>query len=153
MGSHTKLVQQSVSRFENWPTRLSAFLDARRAARFEYGGHDCCLFVADALLAMTGVDFAAAFRNRYNSSFGALRRMREACADATVDAVAGQVFGAHGLAEISPLFAQRGDVLALSLAREGMVLGLIALDGMPVIAAERGWGVSDRVYAMKAWHV
>jgi hypothetical protein len=142
-----------VSRFEDWPTRLSAFLHARRHARFEYGAHDCCLFVADALQAMTGTDFAAAFRNQYNSSFGALRRLREACAEATVDRVAGQVFAAHGLPAISPGYAQRGDVLALSLVREGIVLSLVAPDGMPIIAAECGWGISDRACALKAWKV
>lgn len=143
----------SVTRFEHWPSLLSSFLDSRRQARFTYGAHDCCLFVADALKVITGVDFAADFRNRYSSEFGALRRMREYCADATVDAVAERVFSAHGLPLISPARAQRGDVLALSLAREGMVLSFIALDGMPVIAAERGWGISERAYALKAWKV
>jgi uncharacterized protein DUF6950 len=142
-----------VSRFENWPTLLSAFLDARRQARFCYGAHDCCLFVADALRVITGVDFAAQFRNRYNTAFGALRRLRESTASASVDATAGRIFAAHGLPAIPPGYAQRGDVLALSLAREGVVLSLVSLDGMPIIAAERGWGISDRACALKAWKV
>lgn len=153
MGTHAQLVQQPVSRFEDWPTRFSTFLDARRTTRFAYGAHDCCLFVADALEVITGIDFAAEFRNRYHSAFGARRRIREICPSATVAAIAALIFGAYGLREISPAYAQRGDVLALSLAREGIVLGLISLDGMPIIAAEYGWGISDRMYAVKAWKV
>lgn len=142
----------SVTRFEHWPSLLSAFLDARRNARFEYGVHDCCLFAADALRAITGTDFAAQFRRQYYTRFGALRRMREHCIPPTVENLAAQVFASFGLREIAPGYAQRGDVLVLQQPHD-TALGIIALDGMPVIAAERGWGISDRSHALKAWKV
>lgn len=152
MGPHAKLVQQPVSRFADWPTRLSAFLDARRTTRFAYGAHDCCLFVADALEVITGIDFAAEFRNQYNSAFGALCRMREKCVEATVDAVAGHIFAAYGLPEISPAYAQRGDVLTL-WQRDGMTLGLVLLNGMPAVADDPGWTITGRAHALRAWKV
>lgn len=142
-----------MQRYDDWPSRLSSYLESRRHTQFAYGSHDCCLFVADAIEAMTGVDVAAHFRDQYHSRFGALRRLRERSVRPTVDVIAGQVFGAYGLPEIQAAYAQRGDVLALSLDREGVVLGLVALDGMPIIAAEQGWGVAGRSYALRGWHV
>ena len=141
-----------MQRFADWPARLDSFLQSRRATAFTYGAHDCCLFVADAIVVMTGIDFAAEFRNRYRTRFGALRRLREKCAGGTVDAIAGQVFAAHGVAEIRPGYAQRGDVVAIR-QRDDMVLGLIMLNGWPVVADDPGWAMSSRAHAVRAWKV
>ena len=142
----------NVRRFEDWPSRLDSFLESRRATPFSYGSHDCCLFAADAVLAITGVDPAASFRNRYKSAFGAMRRMREVCADATVWATARDVFGDLHLPEIDPLFAQRGDVVLVSHSA-GESLAVIAPDGWPVAPDDIGWKRSDRAYALTAWRI
>jgi len=47
-----------VTRFENWPLLLSAYLTERRAMPFEWGGNDCLTFAAKGVHAMTGVDFS-----------------------------------------------------------------------------------------------
>lgn len=40
---------------------------------FEWGKADCCLFAADAVIAMTGVDHAKDFRGKYTTEIGAKR--------------------------------------------------------------------------------
>lgn len=52
-------------RLEDWPARLHAAVEAARSTPFEWGRHDCILFAADCVAAMTGDDLAAAFRGRY----------------------------------------------------------------------------------------
>lgn len=67
----------SLARFPDWRPRLHALLEARRALGFSWeDGRDCCLWAADAILAMTGKDVAAELRG-YRSRFGATRRLVE----------------------------------------------------------------------------
>lgn len=40
---------------------------------FSWGKNDCCLFVADIVLEITGIDYAKEFRGRYNTRLGAMR--------------------------------------------------------------------------------
>lgn len=54
-----------MTRLEDWPSRLTAAVDAARGKPFSWGSHDCILFAADCVAAMTGTDLAAAFRARY----------------------------------------------------------------------------------------
>ena len=60
-------------RFENWPTRLNHYLAACEKRAFAWGDFDCALFAAGAVLIMTGVDYAAQYRGRYDSALGAAR--------------------------------------------------------------------------------
>jgi hypothetical protein len=135
-------------RFDDWPARLSSFLEARRDTPFRYGAHDCCLFTADAVLAMTGTDVAVSFRDHYRSAFGALRRLRIATPIATVEGVADQVFGCG----VTPNYAQRGDVVLLA-SPSGLILGIVALDGRAAAAAETGWLAFPLSCARRAWRI
>ncbi|MBB1247466.1 DUF6950 family protein [Rhizobium sp. G21] len=66
----------------DWRSRLIAFLEARERAGFAWGARDCLMMTADAHVAMTGRDFAAAYRGRYRSESGAARMLRRnGCAD------------------------------------------------------------------------
>ncbi len=64
-------------RVENWPLVLDGHL--RRAADlpFAWGSHDCCLWAADVVHGMTGVDYAAGFRGRYRTALGAARQIKK----------------------------------------------------------------------------
>jgi len=48
-----------VTRFDNWPMLLSAYLTERRTMPFAWGSNDCLTFAAKGVLAMTGQDFSA----------------------------------------------------------------------------------------------
>lgn len=140
-------------RFEDWPSRLSSYLEERRYAEFGYGTHDCCTFVGDAILAMTGTDIAADFRQSYHSSLGALRRICAYTGRMTVESVAEAVMRAHGLPEIPPGHAMRGDAVLVKQPESDDVLGLISLGGTIFAAAERGWHTFPVSCARRAWRV
>ena len=133
-------------RYDDWPARLGAFLARHQYEPFAYGRWDCCLFVAAAIEAMTGVDPAASVRGTYSSARGARRY-------GSVVAAVEAVTASYGMPETSVLKARRGDV-ALAAGITGGSLGLVALDGrdvllvssnglwrVPVLSAIRAWSV------------
>jgi ferric-dicitrate binding protein FerR (iron transport regulator) len=62
-------------RYPDWEARLAAYLDSVRVRPFEWGTHDCCLFAAGAVEAMTGVDPMPEFRGAYSTQRGARRAL------------------------------------------------------------------------------
>lgn len=105
-------------RAADWEPRLHAVLDAYAAKPFEWGVSDCCLFIADAVQAMTGVDPAKPYRGRYSSETGArlaLRRYGAGTLLATFD-------GAFG-ASVAPAFAHRGDIVLINELTAGVCMG------------------------------
>jgi hypothetical protein len=105
-----------MQRRNDWPERLSAFVESRRFAPFEWGTNDCALFAADGVLAMTDVDLAAALRTYTD----------EAGAAALISKAGGMAGFARTLAHRGPGRAQRGDiVLAVIAGREtfGLCMG------------------------------
>jgi hypothetical protein len=61
-----------MTRLHDWPERLAELIQQRLASPFAWGSNDCCLFAADAILATTGEDPAAALRGAYSDAAGAL---------------------------------------------------------------------------------
>lgn len=123
-----------ISRLSNWDIRLSEYLSSVRNTEFCFGQHDCALHSANAVLAMTGTDIAAAFRGRYSTAQGsvlALARYGAGTLDATVDAI---------LPAIPPSHARRGDLVwtgealgvcdgttGLFVGQEGEAEGLVTI--------------------------
>lgn len=135
-----------MTRYPNWAVRLDAFLRENARRPFRYGDWDCCLFVASAIEAITGVDVAVEFRGRYASRDEA-RQIA-----GSVEAAAVRVAAQFDLRAIGACFAQRGDI---SLVRRGgdASLGLIGLDGDLVVAGGRGLVKIGRGLAKRAWRV
>lgn len=112
----------AIARKPDWAAALDTFLQASRQRKFAYGSWDCCLFAAAAIHAMTGCDMAAPYRRCYGSRRASVRLV------GSVASVAAKVFGAHGLSEVPPAMAQRGDaVLVHQSGRDA--LGVMAMDG------------------------
>ncbi len=65
-----------LQRLQDWRPRLVGYLETVRTRSFAYGSHDCGLFAAGAVRAMTGVDLAAQFRGRYDSLKAGLKLVR-----------------------------------------------------------------------------
>lgn len=59
----------------NWPTRLNRYILDNLKTPFKWGEFDCCLFAANAIMAMTGTDYAAAFRGKYSTKAGATKAL------------------------------------------------------------------------------
>lgn len=133
-----------MQRFEDWPTRLAAFIEARHERAFSWGEADCCLFVCDGVEAMTGADPASRWRGLYSSEKGARRLMRDN----------GGVFGLASLAFGPPVvsaMAARGDVVLIDTpAGEALAICVGAL-----IAAQGESGIEfHQINAAKAaWKI
>lgn len=65
-------------RYPDWRARLTAWLHSVRHRPFAEGTHDCALFAAGAIQAMTGTDFAAPYRGKYSTTRGGIRVLRRA---------------------------------------------------------------------------
>jgi hypothetical protein len=134
-------------RYPDWPERLAAFIETRRAEPFAWGSNDCGLFAADAVRAIYGIDLAHDLRGAYHSEEGAKQAVGGA-----LEPYAERICAAFGFEEIRPLFAQRGDVV-LWRTEQGPTLGIIGLNGpalfltptrlieVPVRALDRAWRV------------
>lgn len=94
-----------MKRHQDWPTRLNACIQAARARPFVWGEHDCCLFAADCVLAMTGEDLAAPWRGTYHTEWGAARVLTE---QGGLHAI---IIRALGYPLASPALARRGDLV------------------------------------------
>ena len=106
----------TLTRFPDWPQRLVRALDDRRSTPYAWGSNDCATFAAGMIAAVTGQDFAAAFRNRYKSQVGA-RRMLKAHGWKDLEALADDLLPRQDGRK------QRGDVV-LYAGRHGAFLGI-----------------------------
>lgn len=125
--------------------RLRALLADRRRAAFTWGVHDCCLFAADVVHALVGVDPALALRRTYTNERQALRVV---LALGGLEGIATRVLGAPLRA---PLLACVGDV---GLVRDGARELLAVCTGETwTVPAARGLGVLPLTNVRVAWRV
>lgn len=133
-----------MQRLEDWPTRLAEFIEARGERTFSWGESDCCLFVCDAIEAMTACDPGARWRGLYSTEKGARRVLRD---NGGVAGIATLVLGQP----VPPAHAGRGDVVLIDTP-DGEALatclgGVIAAQGQcgvefhPMTAAKAAWKV------------
>lgn len=142
-----------LSRKPDWQSKLQQFLLESVALRFSYGEADCCLFVADAVLAMTGSDIASPYRGMYSSRDEALSLARTETGARSVAAVVASGLERAGLPNIDVSLAQRGDVVLIRRQRD-FSLGLISLSGREILALGRQGIVKVPLSrAVSAWHV
>jgi len=93
-----------MDRREDWPERLTALIDLRRATPFAWGVQDCVTFAAAAIEAMTGADPLADL-TRWNSREQAIQAISSLGSDLSHAVMA-------RLGEpIMPTLARRGDLL------------------------------------------
>jgi len=53
-------------RYPDWPVRLNEYIIAAEKKEFKLGTHDCCIFAAGAIKAITGKDPMPEFRDQYD---------------------------------------------------------------------------------------
>src|ERR1041385_7487616 len=121
----------ALARLPDWQSRLAQFLLAHRSTPFSYGRFDCCLFVCDAITAMTGTDPAARFRGTYSS-------LKEARRYGSVRKITEQVTTEFEMPEIPVLRAQRGDIVLIKRSRD-YSLGLVGLSGSIAVLIKSGF--------------
>ena len=106
-------------RRQDWPLRLNAWLDSVRERTFAWGEFDCALGAADAVFAMTGVDYAVEFREAYFSKRNAAKLLAQR------GGLEALVTHALGAPLDSPKLAQRGDVVLVDSGGEGPALAVV----------------------------
>lgn len=131
-------------RLIDWQLRFSDFIVGRCAQPFAWGQNDCCLFAADAVLAMTGSDFAGEARGAYADIKGAMR-MTEARGG--LRAIATEALGES----VPALMASVGDVVLL--VNEGRELLGICNGTNAVGPGSDGLAVLGMEAALAAWKV
>jgi hypothetical protein len=134
-----------MGRLNDWQARLGAYLADCRARSFEIGRHDCALFAAGAVEAMTGHDPAAEWRGRYTTQRGGLRVLRRAGFRDHIAAVAAQ------FPEIPVPSALPGD-LAVINTDDGPALGVMQGAAIYVLGPG-GLGLMPRNVAARAFRV
>jgi len=155
-----------MKRRDDWPERLAAFLESRgcylgaQQKPFQWGTNDCAMFTCDAVQEMTGVDLAAEFRGYMDKSGAAAalagyvrRRGITSGCETLLEAVAVLVAAEHGLEEIEPGMAQRGDVVLLRDDAGQHVLGVMGFDGLLAVMLVAGAALVIAELADRAWRV
>lgn len=140
---------QVIRRFEDWPRRMHAVLEAARRSDFAWGEHDCALMAIDVVDAMCGTQIAGMWRGRYKTARGAAGLLRRR---GGIERVMGRL----GLEERPRLMAQRGDVVELPVPEgfdgAGLMLG-ISLGDRVVGADFRGIAMVPLRFGLRSWHV
>lgn len=146
-----------MQRTEDWPEKMNAAIDAKRAAAAEWGVFDCCLFPADVVQAMTGVDCAAEFRGKYTDADGAFALIQPY--GGTLATLLEDLAERHGWTEWPHVnYAQRGDVLLLSpnvIAGEARFGGVMAIciGHRAMFVGQHRLLVTSMEHAVRAWHI
>ncbi|QBR35412.1 hypothetical protein ETW23_03915 [Leisingera sp. NJS201] len=133
-------------RLPDWRPRLTQYLARVAALPFRPGAHDCVLFAAGAVEAMTGTDLAVSWRGTY-------RRLEDGQA-----ALQGLGFEDHLalaaalFAEVPPSFAQAGDLGVFEGGGPGGALGIVQGAAAYVLRPE-GMAVVSRLHMQRAFRV
>lgn len=91
-------------RRKDWVSRLLAVVDDAQGRPFEWGQHDCCLFAARCIDAVTGSDWAVDLELWYWDESTALAYIK---AEGSIRASVSRRFGEP----VAPLLARRGDLV------------------------------------------
>lgn len=137
----------TIKRYHDWRTRLSVYLHEIAHEPFHWGVHDCALFAAGAVEAMTGEDFAAGYRGKYKTLIGGLRKLKQS---GFVDhaAMAASLFD-----ECHPSSAHVGDLAAIE-TDHGVALGVVQGQRIYVLRPDQaGIGTVALLDAKRTFHV
>lgn len=136
-------------RKHGWPEALHEYLAAAREREFAYGTFDCALFAADAVKAMTDIDYAAQLRG-YGSrdeAYAIIGRF------GSIEAMITQLLDTQPK---HPAFAHSGDVVLAPIptaaAESGETIGIC--EGVhSIFPAARGWLKHPTLRARLAWSI
>lgn len=136
-----------MSRFEDWPIRLNAAIEAARGRPFAWGVHDCALFAFNIVRDLTGVDHVTVYRDSYRTALGAKRALRRHGGGSLPTAIT-RLLGTP----IAPLRAQRGDVVLWAQPEQGDTVG-VCLGGDAAFVADSGLVFVPLNQCSTAWRV
>lgn len=139
------MTKMTLTRRADWRARLNAFLLRAAPRKFSPGRHDCAIFTAGAIQAMTGHDFAAEWRGKYRKLHTGQAKLQEAGFADHID------LAASLLPEVAPSFAKVGDVAVIQGA-EDLALGIVQGAGVYCLTPD-GLTVVSRLKMLRAFSV
>lgn len=133
-------------RVPGWEDRLRRVIIVDQHKPFAWGRHDCILFAARCIEAVTGEDPAAEHRGTYDSAIGAMRLLKALGFATPADAIGSR------FEEVHPITCRSGDIVSYPMPEAGNVLGVVfgeqvvapntnALATGPLFAATRGFRI------------
>lgn len=131
-----------MQRRPDWQSRLCEFVRANETRPFVWGEWDCALWTAAAIEAITGTDIAVDIRGKYSTEDEAHAIF------ASFTDTAAQIAAQFGMKEVSPMHAQRGDLIATSVC-----LGLVGLDSQVLVLGDSGLTKVEYRHIQRAWRV
>lgn len=142
------MLAPALTRLPDWRPRLASYLARVARHPFRPGTHDCALFCAGAVEAMTGRDMAAPWRGGYRSLAAGYAQL---AASGFADHVS--LVRAH-FAPVAPASAQVGDLalVASDVPEEVGALGVVQGAGVYVLRPS-GLALVSRLDALEAWTV
>jgi len=130
------LADDGVRQHPDWTERLFYFIEQRRREPFVWGRNDCCLFAADAVLAVCGVDIARRWRDAYHSSEEAHLILKKKHGGPGGIAEAMELAALeHGFVEVPASNARRGDVVLIDTP-SGKALSICIGDKLAAMGQE-----------------
>lgn len=115
-----------LTRYHDWPERLSRIIASAPEAGFQWGIRDCFFSACDCIRAMTGEDPGASLRGTYSDEAAALAIVGSDLGEAFATRIA----ASYSMEEIIPVtFARRGDIVLVNNGTPLGVLGIVSLDG------------------------
>lgn len=133
-----------MSRLKTWPSRFAALVDEARAKPFAWGSHDCCLWAASAVKAITGRDPGAEWRHGYFTPRAAISILQSIGGYEGAGARMGPPIHL-GLATVGDIgLVTWGDgtrSLGVRSMSHWMCAGDHGLEYLPLEAASHAWGV------------
>lgn len=127
-------------RLDNWESKLAVYLE--NVGPFEWGKNDCCLFAANAVEVMTGVDPAKKYRG-YKTKIGAAKKIKDVGIEGAWTAEFGD--------PINPKLCQRGDVVFFANANDPAVG--ICIGSEFAAMGENGLIIIPMKLAIKGWKI
>lgn len=132
-------------RLADWQLNFEKFIAKYRHSPFVWGKHDCCLFAANSVLAITGKDYAESLRDSYDSVESAVKVIKQF---GGIESIASSL---TGISPVSASYADVGDVLlVLQCGREMLAV----CNGSTMFApGERGLITLETHTALKTWKI
>jgi hypothetical protein len=125
---------------------LLLFERSKRLVPFQWGINDCCLFAADWVYMLTGVDPAAKWRGEYSNALEAARLA------ADYGGVIGLVTAAGNWTAQEPTAARRGDLVLIPAPTFGSAVGVCAGSYL-LIPGESGLLTVSMEQATNSWRI
>ena len=139
-----------VRRYDDWPIRLDEVVKEKEQVPFKWGTHDCCLFAADVVATITGIDAAERFRGKYKTEKGAYRILKKLTGYTELDKALREVMAWYDFKPKAPMKAQRGDFVVI-YTELGPTLAVVGPSGLIVAAGPEGVVRTYLTEAKLAW--